>query len=125
MPRLLVVDDDQPLARSLVRVFKAHYEVTAVNTANDAIHLINAVEPPFDCLLTDYDLSSPLNGLDVIRAAEIRGIPAVLYSSTEGLTYEPRLHKPVLDPQELLDAVAHAINKEDSDAQRQVPGLQA
>ena len=121
MKRLLVVDDDQPLARSLVQVFRSTYAVVAVFRADDAIRAINSAEPPIELVVTDYDLSEPQTGMDVIKAAAIRGIPCLLYSSTEGLTYQPRLAKPA-NPDELLAAVQR-LTKENPDVESHVPGM--
>ncbi len=82
MTRLLVVEDDEALARALAITLRAHrYEVTVATTGRDAIQQASA-QPP-DLVVLDLGLPD-LDGMDVLAA--LRGwsqVPIVVLSARQ------------------------------------------
>jgi DNA-binding NtrC family response regulator len=106
--RLLIVDDEAPLADLLKRYLdRQGYEVDACNTAEYALDLVNNGSV-YDMVITDLTLNG-LNGEDLIdRLRErIPGLPGILAS---GYPHVPRaegvefLQKPFL-PKMLLETL--------------------
>jgi DNA-binding NtrC family response regulator len=64
--RILVVDDDWPMARTLTDVLKLKgYEAEAAYSGAEALERIEG--DPFDCVLTDIKMPE-VNGVDLLRA---------------------------------------------------------
>jgi CheY-like chemotaxis protein len=67
MPHILVVDDDDALRHTLVRILKTHsFEVTPAANVHEALKHIHTT--PFDVLLSDLHMPGPADGLTVISA---------------------------------------------------------
>src|SRR5512145_259133 len=67
MPRILVVDDDRDTCRIIAEVLAAPGREFELVTASDrAVHLARTER--FDLVISDINLNSSLNGLDVMRA---------------------------------------------------------
>src|SRR5687768_16820614 len=67
MPKILVVDDDRDTCRFIAEVLAApgrEFELAA--ETDRAMHL--ARTEPFDLVVCDINLNSPVGGLDVLRA---------------------------------------------------------
>jgi DNA-binding NtrC family response regulator len=67
MPRILVVDDDRDTCRFIAEVLAApDRQFELATESNRALQL--ARTEPFDLVISDINLNSSLNGLDVLRA---------------------------------------------------------
>ena len=68
---ILVVDDSPQMIRLIKRELRKHGDVRIASTVKaDAAKLaIESLGDELDILLTDYDIGSELNGLDLIRCA--------------------------------------------------------
>ncbi len=82
---VLVVDDDEALARSLRRVLEsARYDVTVVNDGSAAVDAI--MSRPFDVILSDIQMPG-MTGVDllgVVRAYDL-DVPVILMTGTPTL----------------------------------------
>ena len=117
-PRVLVVDDEELLLRSLTRMLtRAGYDVVARSTFASAAAALRD-PPPVAVVLTDLRLGSE-SGLDLIRIArELVPPPGVIVFSgaadaddvdaAMGAGAKMILRKPV-QPAELVEAVASAM----------------
>jgi DNA-binding response OmpR family regulator len=77
MPRVLLVEDEEPLRRILARnLARRGYQVTEAGSAAEAIALLRAGEP-FEALLLDVNLPDQ-TGWDVLRALDGVEIPPVI-----------------------------------------------
>lgn len=76
-PRLLIVEDDDPLRRTLERTLSGVFEVTAVGDGAEAAELI--VNETFDSVLSDIGLPG-MSGVDLLRLVRSRDldVPVVL-----------------------------------------------
>src|SRR5271157_6009923 len=63
--RLLVVDDDEAMLRSFLRLFGGRLEVWAVSSATAALCLLES-GVHVDALLTDYGMG-PMNGVELLE----------------------------------------------------------
>src|SRR5688500_14063158 len=67
MPRILVVDDDRDTCRIIAEVLAASgREFEFASESERAVHLARTER--FDLAISDINLNSSLNGLDVLRA---------------------------------------------------------
>lgn len=64
--RVLVVDDEAPIRRALVRQLGASYDVTAADGAEAALRLLD--EQPFDAIISDMHMPG-MDGIALIREA--------------------------------------------------------
>jgi DNA-binding response OmpR family regulator len=77
MPRVLLVEDEEPLRRILARnLSRRGYQVAEVGSAAEAITLLRAGDP-FDALLLDVNLPDQ-TGWDVLRALKGADVPPVI-----------------------------------------------
>ena len=88
--RILVVDDDRSMAKTLVDIFKVKgYEAEAAYSGPEALEKVAA--GPFDCVLTDIKMPK-VNGVELYRAIKARrpDLPVVLMTaySTDKLVRE-------------------------------------
>jgi ActR/RegA family two-component response regulator len=68
--RLLIIDDEENLAKSLSVSFKVRgYDVSSAITSADGLRLVKEFNP--DILLLDLHLSEGKTGLDVLREAKV------------------------------------------------------
>jgi PleD family two-component response regulator len=65
-PTVLLVDDDGPLLRSMVRSLRDSFELTTASTIEQALSIIDA--QPFDAVICDFHLP----GGDGIRTQRLR-----------------------------------------------------
>lgn len=113
MTRLLLVEDDPLLRKAFVRFLREHYEVTAVESAPEALKLLVEDRVAFHVALTDLALGDEARGgLRVVAACQFLGVPVVLMSGHFGGVTEDRrppvwLDKPV-EPKVLLEAIERA-----------------
>lgn len=75
MNRLLLVDDEVCMLRTLTRLFSPYFDVTAVSSADDALRLV-AGGLRFDAAVLDYDLGGPMCGLELLELLRAR-LPAL------------------------------------------------
>lgn len=66
LPRILVVDDDEAVLRSLVDILKDHFETTGTKSPLEALSLLR--NTPYEIMLADL-MMGELYGLDLIKAA--------------------------------------------------------
>ena len=96
--RILVVDDDRMMARTIVDILKVKgYEAQAVHSGPEALEKVaqgsfgSAQDRPFDCVLTDIKMPG-VNGVELYRAIKTRqpDLPVVLMTaySTDSLVEE-------------------------------------
>lgn len=96
-PRLLIVEDDELIARLLSEALEEFYDVSCVHTVAGALGALVAGE--VDAVLSDYHL---LDGpaVSVLREAERRGVPALVMTGDRRVSAEvtrrgwPLLAKP-------------------------------
>ncbi len=69
-PRLLIVDDEATVLRSLTWLLKKDYEITAANGGQEAIDLIRT-QPPFDSIICDCRMPD-VTGIEVLSEARER-----------------------------------------------------
>ena len=85
-PRILVVEDDSPLAATVERVLAAEdYDVEVVGNGNDAVR--RARERPFDLVVLDVMLPG-LDGISVCRRLRATGTTPILILTALGGTEE-------------------------------------
>ena len=73
MPRILIVDDDGETCRFMAELLeRPGREIRTTQRVDEALSL---AREPFDLLISDINLDSPQNGMDVLRAFK-RGNPA-------------------------------------------------
>ncbi|MCP4350767.1 MAG: response regulator [Desulfobacterales bacterium] len=65
-PRVLVVDDDEIVLRSIVDILKDRFEITGAKSPLEALGLLT--EKPFEIMLTDL-MMEEMHGLDLIKKA--------------------------------------------------------
>ena len=82
-PRVLVVDDDEAVRRTLGRMLELRGLI--VETAADAaVAMQRLAEDRFDAVLSDVLMPGDRNGLDLARWARGRGLPVLLLSGFVG-----------------------------------------
>jgi len=69
-PRLLIVDDEPTVLRSLTWLLKKDYEITQAGGGQDAIELIRS-QSPFDTIICDCRMPD-VTGIEVLREAKER-----------------------------------------------------
>jgi DNA-binding NtrC family response regulator len=70
MPKVLIVDDDGETCRFMSELLgKSDREIRTTQSAAEALKLAHE---PFDLLISDINLDSPQNGMDVLRAFKER-----------------------------------------------------
>ena len=75
MVRVLVIDDEEDVLRSIQRRLERHgLQVMPASTAQDGIRLIQNSEPPYDVIVTDMSIEDPDSGLRVLNAAFARDL---------------------------------------------------
>lgn len=68
--RVLVIDDEEPVLQAVMRRLERQgWGVTPASTAEQGISMIEAVEVPFDVVVTDMSIEDPQAGLRVLNAA--------------------------------------------------------
>jgi CheY-like chemotaxis protein len=73
-PRILVVDDEEPVSSMLKVVLEANgYHVVTASSAAEAVKLL--AEDSFAVVLTDMKMESDTAGYDVVRAAKALANP--------------------------------------------------
>ncbi len=83
LPRVLVVDDDEAVRRTLGRLLELRG--MAVRTAPSAAAAIRMLgEQHFDAVLSDVLMPGEMDGFDLARWARDRGLPVVLLSGFVG-----------------------------------------
>ena len=69
MCRVLLVDDEEAIRKLLSSVLEmADFEVTTAGSAREGIQKLGT--EPFDLVLTDLRMETPLAGYDVVKAAK-------------------------------------------------------
>ena len=91
MLHVLVVDDDEILVRTLKRMMRGRFEITAVNTGNAAIEHLVASEhggPSFDLVLCDARMPD-MHGWDVLQAARTcpKSLAFIMMSAMDHQTF--------------------------------------
>lgn len=69
MCRVLLVDDEETIRRLMSSVLEmANFEVTTAGSAREGIQKLGT--EPFDLVLTDLRMETPLAGYEVVKAAQ-------------------------------------------------------
>jgi CheY-like chemotaxis protein len=113
--RILIIDDDQSLRRSLVRLLRVHeYEVVEGESAPDALRLARATKPAvivIDLLMPGR--SGVEAAMDLKADADTAGIPIIALTASQlpaeldRALFADTLRKPC-PPDALLKAIARA-----------------
>lgn len=115
--RLLIVEDE-PLIAFDNEVFLqgADYEVVAtVNSAEDAIEILNARSEQVDAVVLDYNLAGPASGIAVAKVAKDKGIKVLFVTGqcptnaddmAIGCLAKPYTQKQLLAALEVVEQVA-------------------
>jgi CheY-like chemotaxis protein len=112
--RVLIVDDDESLARLLRTILRtAGLDVTIASSGEEALRL--TAEESFDVILLDLRMPG-MDGRSVYRELRVRGIqtPVLIASAYGALTAQRELgaqgaiEKP-FDPERLIEAVLHLL----------------
>ena len=74
-PRLLVVDDREPVRSALARSLRVRHSVAIAAGAEAALKLL--MDEPFDAVLSDFDMPPGPDGLALLREVE-RRFPSTL-----------------------------------------------
>ena len=80
-PRLLIVEDDERLARAFARMLKTHFHVVCVHSVTAALRALEE-GAPFVAVWSDHHLPNEGGGIVVLRAAKQRFPDAVLLMVT-------------------------------------------
>ena len=110
MPRILIVEDDLPIAQALEMLFED--EGYAVRLAHDGAEALAALErEPADVVLADIHMPV-IDGLALLKELSLRSspVPVVLMSAGSSVIQVgvPFIAKP-FDPHELLTAIERAL----------------
>jgi len=79
--RILVVDDDRRMARTLVDIFRVNgHEAEAAHSGPEALEMLK--QRPFDCVLTDIKMPE-MNGVEFYQAVQVSqpDLPIVLMTA--------------------------------------------
>jgi DNA-binding NtrC family response regulator len=76
-PKVLLVDDDAPLRRTLLRALR-DFEVRDVADGDEALRELDG-PAAYDLVITDLNMPH-VSGVEVVRAASKRGVPAIMIS---------------------------------------------
>jgi CheY-like chemotaxis protein len=112
-PRVLVVDDDPGVLKSLELLLSDDCEVTVCDSPKDALEL--AVSKPFDVIVTDYKMPH-MTGAEFAQAIKAKLSPAPYTLLLTGTPNEVKPHLPgasdlvmvlakPFEPQRLLNMV--------------------
>ncbi len=74
-PLVLLVDDDDLVRSTLVRMLQPEFDVLDVPCFEDAVDALQRVTT-IDAVVTDFDLSATRSGLDVLEEAKRRNTDA-------------------------------------------------
>ena len=80
MPRILLIDDDQPLLTALPAVFEQQARTVIVDTATTAEQALRLIQlTDFDAIVSDFSMPG-LNGIDFLKECKIArpDIPIIL-----------------------------------------------
>lgn len=100
-PRLLIVDDEPLVCRSLARAFRRNVDVSTAESASQARTLLSTY--PFDVVLSDFNmpgengvelLASVANQFPLVRRVLMTDEPSGLHDQLEDGTIHARLNKP-------------------------------
>jgi len=121
-PRVLCVDDEPLLLRSIKRVLSRHYAVDTVGTAELALEVLES-SPDIDLVITDIRMAG-MSGVELLRALRQKGHPAVVLvltgdpgSWSTDLEDELAVHAVLRKPMRALD-----LRREVANALAQVGG---
>lgn len=81
-PRLLIVDDEISVARTMAMIFEGDgYAVEVTFSAKEALQCL-VRQPRFDIVVTDLSMESSESGFEVVRAArKLRSKPIIIIST--------------------------------------------
>lgn len=136
--RILVVDDEAELRRTLARVFqRAGFAITTAGSGQEALAFLS--QETFDLVYLDIRMPD-MNGLEVLKAmqAQVPELPVVLFTAQPDLNsaLEALRHGAVdyllkpLQPQKLIERTQHILAERQKDFRRreiqmQLEALQA
>lgn len=111
--RVLLVDDDPIILRSLSRVLSDQFRVTSITDPRRALSLV--LQEPFDVLVTDYEMPG-LDGAELIARVRTKlgsALPIIVLTGTS-FTEVPGadivIHKPA-DTQQIVETIVTAIRE--------------
>ncbi len=81
---VLIVDDDNGVRKAIDRFLRASdYNVISAANPQEALQKLDAAPKSVDVMVTDYDMKSDMNGIELIGAVRKRGLemPAILLSA--------------------------------------------
>ena len=118
-PTILVVEDD-PLLQGIAEeaLDEGGFKFTTVGSAEEAMMLLKGRKTSYSALLTDINLSGPLDGWEIARAArEIDAAFPIIYMTggageewpSKGVPNSILLNKPFA-PAQLVTAVSQLLN---------------
>ena len=81
-PRLLIIDDEVDVARTLAMIFQTDgFLVEVAFSGREAIERL-ARSPKFDAVITDLSMETPASAFDVVRAArQLKPKPVIVIST--------------------------------------------
>ncbi|WP_407180257.1 response regulator transcription factor [Bradyrhizobium sp. STM 3562] len=119
MPVILVVEDEQVIQGMIEETLaEGGYEVAIAASGEEAVKLIAGDEHKYRALVTDINLSGPMDGWEIARhARELRADFPVVYMSgkdaegwtSKGVPNSIMLSKPFA-PAQLVTAVSQLLN---------------
>jgi len=88
--RILAVDNEPSVTLSLLYIFAApRYEVTAVESPNDALAKLDASSEPYDVIIVDQKMPE-LTGVELVSAIRERGVTSKIMVLSVQLSPEIR-----------------------------------
>lgn len=105
--KLLIVEDEEQVARSLKRVLAKHWNV--VDIVNSAFEGIQIIEN-YDIILTDWDCPGKGEGEFIVETAFEHKIPCVVHTANTVKSNAIVINKPC-DADEIMAALKSAVKK--------------
>lgn len=105
--RLLIVEDEEQVARSLKRILAKHWKI--IDVAPNAFEGVQIVEN-YDVVLTDWDCPGKGDGEFIVETACGHKIPCVIHTANTMKSKVSVVNKPC-DAEEIMAALESAVKK--------------